>query len=177
MKNKTVYIVYTAMLTALLVAVQWATSGMGQLVTGSCVNTVLGVSALVFGFWSALVVALVSPFCAFLLGIGPQLLPIVPAIAVGNLVFTAILCSFGKESNRKWLRPAAGIAASAAKFLVLHLLVVRLLCQILPLQEAQAAKFSAMFSWPQLVTALIGSAAAILIAPILRRSVPKNAGK
>ena len=71
MKNKTVYIVYTAMLTALLVAVQWATSGMGQLVTGSCVNTVLGVSALVFGFWSALVVALVSPFCAFLLGIGP----------------------------------------------------------------------------------------------------------
>ena len=34
---------------------------------------------------------MLSPFFAFLLGIGPQLLPIVPAIAVGNAVFAVLL--------------------------------------------------------------------------------------
>ena len=49
MNKKTLWITETAVMIALLVALQWATKPLGQFVTGSCVNLVLGVSVLVGG--------------------------------------------------------------------------------------------------------------------------------
>ena len=46
MNKKTLWITETAVMIALLVALQWATKPLGQFVTGSCVNLVLGVSVL-----------------------------------------------------------------------------------------------------------------------------------
>ena len=46
MKNKVLWITRTAVMMALLVTLQWATSGLGQFVTGSCVNAVLVVATL-----------------------------------------------------------------------------------------------------------------------------------
>ena len=91
MKNKTFWIAETAVMIALLVALQWVTKPLGQFVTGSCVNLVLGVSTLVGGVWCGAVVALASPFCAFLVGVGPAKLLIVPFIAVGNVVLVLLL--------------------------------------------------------------------------------------
>ena len=85
--RQALWITETAAMTALLIVLQIATKAAGQYVTGTCVNAVLAVSVLTVGLWSAVAVALLSPFFAFLLGIGPQLLPIVPSIALGNLVF------------------------------------------------------------------------------------------
>mgnify|MGYP007098824989 FL=1 len=51
MNKKTLWITETAVMIALLVALQWATKPLGQFVTGSCVNLVLGVSVLVGGLW------------------------------------------------------------------------------------------------------------------------------
>ena len=76
--KRILWITETAVMTALLIVLQTATKAGGQYVTGSCVNAVLAVSVLAVGVWSGVVVALLSPFFAFLLGIGPQLLPIVP---------------------------------------------------------------------------------------------------
>lgn len=42
MNKKTLWITETAVMIALLVALQWATKPLGQFVTGSCVNLVLG---------------------------------------------------------------------------------------------------------------------------------------
>ena len=81
--KRVLWLTETAALTALLIILQTVTKPAGQYVTGSCVNAVLAVSALAVGVGSGLTVALLSPFFAFLLGIGPQLLPIVPSIAVG----------------------------------------------------------------------------------------------
>ena len=87
MNPKVRRITETAVMTALLVALQAATASLGnQFVTGSCVNAVLALTILLVGLWSGAAAAALSPFFAFLLGIGPQLLPIVPAIAAGNLV-------------------------------------------------------------------------------------------
>ena len=69
-----------------------------------------------------------------------------------------------------WKRAAAWLLAAAAKFGVLYLLVVKLLCVVLPLQEPQAAAFSTMFSYPQLITALAGGAAGLFLSPLLRRA-------
>ena len=157
----------TAVMTALLIVLQAVTKPAGQYITGTCVNAVLAVSVLAAGLWSGITVAMLSPLFAFLLGIGPQL----PPIAVGNLVFVLLLGLLaGGGEPPLWKRAAAWLLAAAAKFGVLYLLVVKLLCAVLPLQEPQAAAFSAMFSYPQLITALAGGAAGLFLSPLLRRA-------
>lgn len=171
MNQKTRWITETAIMLALLVILQAVTKSAGQLVTGSCVNAVLAVSVLVAGFSSGLTVALVSPFVAFLLGIGPQLLPIVPAIALGNAVYVLLLGRLFGKKPPVWQQVLAVAGSAGAKFLTLYLLVVKVLCSILPLKQPQIATFSTMFAWPQLITALIGGAAALLIVPVLRKAL------
>lgn len=168
MKNKNVrLIVRTAVMLALLVVLQAATKAAGQFVTGSCVNAVLAVSAWMCGVWGALAVAVLSPFAAFLLGVGPQLIAVVPVIAVGNAVYVLILSRVRAPKGRLIASPIAAVA----KFLTLYLLVVKLLCSVLPLSQKQIIMFSTMFSWPQLVTALIGAAVALLIVPVLKKAL------
>ena len=56
-----------------------------------------------------------------------------------------------------WLRDVlAVVLAAAVKLAVLFLLIVKILIPLLALPDKQAAMMSAMLSWPQLVTALIG---------------------
>ncbi len=171
MKNKTFWLVQTALLVALLVILQAATKAGGQFITGSCVNAVLAVGVLTCGIASGLTVALVSPFMAFLLGIGPALIYIVPAIAVGNVVFVLLLGFLCKKAL--WQQVAGLVAAATAKFTSLYLLVSVLLCSILPLKPMQIKTFQAMFSWPQFVTALIGGAVALSIVPVIKKAIKR----
>ena len=120
MKNKTLWLVRTALLIALLIILQAVTKAGGQFVTGSCVNAVLAVAVLTCGLASGLTVALLSPFMAFLLGIGPALIYIVPAIAVGNSVFVLLLHLLCK--GKLWQRAAGLGIAATAKFGALYLL-------------------------------------------------------
>ena len=172
MKKKTLWIAETAVMIALLVALQGLTTPAGQFVTGSCVNRILGVSTLVGGLWCGLTVALLSPFFAFALGIGPALIQIVPAIAVGNIVLVLVLFSLCRKAKKlSPLSYGGAVAASVCKFAALYALVVLLLLPLLGLPEKQVAMMSAMFSWPQLVTALIGSFLAVTVAPIIRKAL------
>ena len=174
MKKKTLWIAETAVMIALLVALQGLTKPAGQFVTGSCVNLILGVSTLVGGLWCGLTVALLSPFFAFALGIGPALIQIVPAIAVGNIVLVLVLVLWLICRKAKKLSPLSyggAVVASVCKFAVLYALVVLLLLPLLGLPEKQVAMMSAMFSWPQLVTALIGSFLAVTISPAIRKAL------
>ena len=172
--RRVLYITETAVMTALLIVLQAATKPAGQYVTGTCVNAVLAISGLAVGLWSGITVALLSPFFAFLLGIGPQLFPITPSIAVGNLVFVFLLWLLaGGKDLPLWRRGAAWITAALAKFAVLYLLVVKILCVVLSLKEAQIATFTVMFSYPQLITALAGGGIALLLTPLLRRALKR----
>lgn len=90
--KKTVWIARTAVCLALLIAIQFLTKSLGQLVTGSCVNLVLAIAALIGGVWSGVTVAVISPFCAYLLGIGPAFLPLVPCVSLGNAVYARPVC-------------------------------------------------------------------------------------
>ena len=86
---------------------------MGQLVTGSCVNAVLAISALVGGLGCGATVAAISPVLAYLLAAGTLKTPMLKALP-------------------------------------------------------------ATFSCPQLFTALIGGAAALLIVPVIRKALHKK---
>ena len=169
MNRKARTITRTAVLLALLIVLQAVTKPLGQFVTGSCVNLVLGVAALVCGPWCAVPVALLSPFFAFLLGIGPAFIQIVPMIAAGNLVFVLLLCLCrDREARLRWLSVPL---AAVGKFLALWLLIVKLVLPLLGLPEKQAGVLTASFSWPQLVTALIGGSLAFAIRPVLQKAV------
>jgi hypothetical protein len=181
MNKKVRWITETAVMLALLVALQALTKPMGQLVTGSCVNTVLAISALVGGLSCGLVVALCSPVLAFLLGIAPQILT-VPAIMVGNAIFVILLALLADKSGKNIAKQIiAWMTAAAAKFAALYAIVVWLICGLLSEQliangmmKAPMLKaLPATFSWPQLITALIGGAAALLITPVLRKALQK----
>ena len=94
--------------------------------TGSCVNAVLAVATLAGGLWSGVAVAVLSPFCAKLFGIGPQLIQIVPAIAVGNLAFVLVLHFVCRKQHIVGM-----ICGALAKFATLYLLVVQFIVPML----------------------------------------------
>ncbi len=181
MKKNIRWITETAAMLALLVALQYVTKPMGQLVTGSFVNAVLAVTALVAGLSSGITVAVISPVLAYLLGIAPQILT-VPAIMVGNTVFVVLLYYLAGKDSKKVLRQiSAWAAAAVAKFAALYAIVVWLICGVFAeglmasgvLKAPMLKALPATFSWPQLVTALIGGGVALLITPVLRKALHK----
>ena len=181
MNKKIRWITETAIMLALLVTLQALTKPMGQLVTGSCVNAVLAVSALVGGLSSGLTVAVISPVLAFLLGIAPQPLT-VPAIMAGNCVYVALLSLLADKTGKNAVKQiTAWLVAAVAKFATLYLIVVKIICGVLSesllaagtLKVPMLQALPATFSWPQLVTALIGGAVALLIVPVLRKALHK----
>ena len=181
MNKKIRWITETAVMLALLVSLQALTKPMGQIVTGSCVNAILAISALVGGLSCGLTVALISPVLAFLLGIAPQILT-VPAIMVGNSVYVVLLHYLADPSGKNLVRQAAawGIAA-VGKFATLYLLVAKLICGVLAdsliasgvMKPPMVQALPATFSFPQLFTALIGGAIALVIVPLLKKALKK----
>ena len=187
-RRKILWITETAVMLALLIALQAVTKPMGQLVTGSCVNAVLALTVLLLGMGSGIAVALLSPVFAFLLQIAPNLVT-VPAIMLGNLCYVVLLRLItGGRVTPLWKTGAAWLGASVAKFAVLYLTVVKLICGTLApsllgkkvgdtvlLAPPMLApdKLPEMFSWIQLGTALIGGALAIAIWPLLKKALKK----
>lgn len=182
MNKKIRWIVETAVMLALLVSLQALTKGFGQFVTGSCVNVVLAISALVGGLSCGITVAVISPVMAFLLGIAPQILT-VPAIMAGNTVYVVALYLLSDRSGKNVVRQiAAWLLAAVAKFVTLYAIVVGLICGVLSesllasgaLKAPMLQALPATFSWPQLVTALLGGALALVIAPLVRKALHRN---
>ena len=186
---------------------------MGQVVTGSCVNAVLAISVLLVGMSSGITIALISPVCAYLFGIAPNFVTVLP-IMIGNVCFVVLLRLIagktqkpiwrqpvalvaaagvkfgvlyllaGKGNRLTWRQPVALVTAAGVKFLVLYILVVKVICGIASgallgkklgdtviLAPPMLKMLPTMFAWPQLFTALIGGAVALLITPVLRKAL------
>lgn len=173
MKNKTLWITQTAVLVALIVVIQAFTASFGNtFITGSFVNLILILGVGLIGLWGGLSVALLSPIFAFFFKIGPTMWQLILCIAIGNavlvLVWWFVLGTHGYNQYPRLV--GATIAGAIAKALTLYLLIVKFMVPlILQLPEPQAAVVSATFSYPQLVTALLGGAMAVILMPQLRR--------
>ena len=186
MSKKIRWITETAIMLALLATLQAVTKPLGQLVTGSCVNGVLAITALLVGMGGGITVALVSPLCAFLLGIAPNIVTVLP-IMIGNVCYVVLLRLIAGNSHKPiWRQPVALITAAGVKFAALYLLVVKVICgvaadallgkklgDVVVLAPPMLKLLPTMFAWPQLFTALIGGTVALLIAPALRKALHK----
>ena len=177
MKKKTLWLAETAAMLATLIILQAVTKPAGQIVTGTAVNAVLGTTTLLVGFGGGATVALLSPVAAFLLGIAPQILT-VPAIMTGNLVFVWLL-RLGRRKTGLLATAARCGAAAVGKFAVLYLLVVQVICHLAAdgllesgmLKPPMLQALPATFTWPQLITALLGGGIALWLAPLLRKAL------
>ena len=188
MNQKVRRLTETAVMLALLICLQWAGSFVPnqltkQLLTGTCVNCVLAVTVLLVGMPSGVAVAVISPVCAFLLGIAPNFITVAP-IMLGNTCFVALLgLIYGKAL---WRQVGALAAGAAVKFGVLYVLVVKLICgaasgallgkklgDVVLLAPPMLKMLPTMFAWPQLVTALAGGCIAIVMMPVLRKALKR----
>lgn len=175
MNRKALWITQTAVLLALLVAVQAVTAGFGNtLITGSLVNMILIVAVMLAGFTSGLAVALFSPLFAYFFGIGPAFWQMILCIAIGNAILVTIWhFVLGTRTVKTMpLYLVATVSAAVVKFAFLYFAIVRFVVPVLlQLPEPQATAVSAAFSYPQLITALIGGGLATVIIPILANAL------
>ncbi|MBP2100063.1 ECF transporter S component [Enterococcus rivorum] len=178
MNRKALWITQTAILLTLLIAVQAVTAGFGNtFITGSLVNLILIVSVVIAGLSSGLAVALLSPLFAYFFGIGPIFWQIVVCIAIGNalLVFCWSFIVGKKRENSLSIYLVATIVAALFKFTFLYFAIVKFVVPVvLQMPEPQAKIVSAAFSYPQLITAVIGGILATMILPMLTKALKRN---
>lgn len=170
-----VWVAQTALMLALLVVIQLISIGtapfLGQIITGSLVNLVLIVGAGSVAS-AAAVAAILSPLLAFVMGKMP-FVQMVLVVAVGNLIIVVITWLFFRGRNRisyGILADISGIVLGAiAKWLFLWGAVEWVVVPMFFAGNKNVAdKLGLMFSWPQLVTALIGGVLSLFILPAVR---------
>ena len=189
MNNKNVlFITRTAVLLALTLVLQYLTrvwtggSGIGSiLIVGSVVNACIVLSAYAVGIWGGAIISVLTPITAFFQGhlANPLLIPIV---AIGNFVLVLGVClmiAVVNKSRFTALVPYASyigvVAGSIVKFIVMYLSAL-LIVPIMGFAPAMVKAVQLNFSWPQLVTALIGGVVGILLTyPLIRaRAIDKR---
>lgn len=127
-------------------------------IIGSLVNASLAVSSVVIGAWGGIIISIAASIIAFLQQ-HIKFVWMIPIIAGGNTVL--VLIYRWLYTKYKWV----GIILSAlAKFLVIFGLV-KMCIKVFIVVPPLADTLSLMFSWPQIVTALIGG---ILAVPVLK---------
>ena len=181
MNDKIKWITRSAVSIALIIVIQYVTVGLGQqLITGSLVNLVLALLALLFGCGVGATAAVISPFAAYFLGINAQIV-VVPAIAAGNLTYVLVIALLTKvlkgtqhseDAKRSgFFRKLFAVAVGAlCKFGIQYLLIVKWIAPAFLPPKAQPT-IAASFGIMQFFTACIGGVIASLIAPTIRKGL------
>lgn len=182
--NKTLQlIVRTALLLAIAVLFQnlrllIGTGLASTIIIGSLVNLTLFVAAGTVGWYGGTAVALLTPVVAFFQG--HLALPVlIPFVAAGNIVLVVVFALVERGANTRGRLWTGVVSASVVKTIVLYCLIVLLFVGVmlpgmgLPAEKTKAmtAALSLSFSWPQLVTALIGGAVSVPVLRALRRAL------
>ena len=179
-KSRTFWITKTAIFLAILIIAQVLTRPLGQFVTGSINNMLFVLSVMLIGLSAAIILCVASQLLVLVLGTVPlvQSFPqLIPVIIAGNIVLVVLWHFIAlRQKERNKAREVIALAVAAvAKFLVLYIGISLLLVPlVLGLPEPQASTVSALFSWPQLVTAAIGGAIAMVLYGPLSKALPKH---
>jgi len=178
MKNNVRILTRTAVLIALTLVFQnlrlipvIGSGPQSQYIVGSLVNATLIIAVGTVNIYAAMTVGIIAPVVAYMQGQLPAILPyMIPIVAIGNIVYVFMYYLLEKKSV------FAGIISGAVvKFAFLFFAVrimLNLVKNMLPenMFNKVAATLSAGFSWPQLVTALLGGIIAVIIIKALKRA-------
>jgi hypothetical protein len=174
------FITRTALMLAVTVVIQMATRGIpapaGSFVTGSLVNACLLIATALGGIWSGIVISILAPYTSLInnhAAVAPALVFFGPIVALGNAALVTAFYFFRKNAN-SIVRPAAGIIiGTAVKFLILYGGILAFFQVLASLGAESLLKFKVpmtlLFSYPQIVTALIGGALALTAIQLLHK--------
>lgn len=135
-----------------------------QFITGPIVNASLFLAAFMLGSGGAILIGLVPSVVALSSGLLPVVLaPVVPFIMIGNAILIVVF-----NNLRKFNTVFASIIAAIAKYLFLYLSVYWI-SNLITQKSAALKAASMMMQWPQLLTALMGAAIALILLKIFRK--------
>lgn len=177
LKRKTLFITRLALLIALTIIVQ--IGGFPQPITGPLVNALLFISTHLLGLVSGLALGTLTPAVAVIRGqLPPPLAPMIPFIVVGNSLLVTVyymisqkmkfIIQNNKPPSKRIEIYIAMICAATIKYMLLSLAIKAVLPIII--SKELPDKLVLAMTTPQLFTALIGGAIALVIFEILFRA-------
>ena len=167
--KKIQFMTRTALLLALVITLQMAGRFIpnNNFIVGPLVNACLLVSTALAGVWSGIIIAVASPFTSLINNHAPvaaALLPFAPFVAAGNAVYVLSYYLLRKKSA------IAGVGiGSVLKFGFLYA-AINIFLQVFNFPKF-AKVLTFLFSWPQLVTALLGGVVALAAIKALKNNI------
>lgn len=179
MKMKTRTITVTAIMVALCVVVQLFKNPGTIPITGGLINLILIIDTLYCGLVSGIILSAVAPITSFIITQSPIIAAvpmILPCIMIGNIVIVIFAWAVRCKKLELNLMPLSLVAGSFAKWGVMTLLIVKWVLPTFGANLAPKARAMAAttYSTTQLYAALVGTALACIIWPIVRLGVKRN---
>lgn len=162
----------TAVLLAVVVVVQMVGRSLpnSNFIVGPLVNMCLLIAAMTAGIGGGIAISVLTPFTSLIGNHAPiaaALLPFAPVIAVSNVIL--VLVFYFLYNKNKYI---GVVCAAVLKFIFLFL-TIRLFVNIFDFPKFAKALVT-LFSWPQLITALIGGFVAIPIIIGVKKATKRN---
>lgn len=172
MKSNTQKLVRASLLLAIAIAFQIIGRNIPQInqfLVGPIVNCILILSVLLCDKWHGVVVGILTPILAWFVGqLAAPLAPFIPFIIVGNFLFVYIFSFFEKGNLQK--RSAGIILGALVKFGFLAISATKLIDVFnLGLPDKVESALAVSMGIPQLITALVGGAFALILITILEK--------
>ncbi len=173
MKNKTQFLTRTALLLAIAIAFQIFGRYIpyNQFIVGPIVNAVLIIATYTAGFWSGTSVAILAPLVSAFTNkaaIAPLIIAFSPFIILGNFIIVLAFYLLHKKNR------IAGVAAGAVcKFAFLYASIT-VFTNLVEMKPQIAEKLNGMFSWLQLLTAVIGGILALIVIKLAGKQLEKQ---
>ncbi|NTV88852.1 MAG: ECF transporter S component [Clostridiales bacterium] len=161
--NKARFLTRTGLLLAVAIAFQLLGRFLGpynNFIVGPVINAVLIIATAAAGIWSGIAIAVIAPLISAFTNkaaIAPVILAFSPFIISGNIIL--VLSYFFLARKNKY----AAIATGAVLKFGFLFGAIMIFTSLMKLNPKITATLVALFSWPQLVTALIGGAIAIVV--------------
>lgn len=165
----------TAILLAIAIVFQMVGRYMGpnnNFIVGPAINAVLFTATAIIGLWGGAVISVLAPLISAITNkaaIAPIILAYSPFIAVGNFILVLIYYLLMKKNQ-----VAGVIIASILKAVFLFVTIkgfVRFMTPFLDISSKVATVLIGLFSWPQVLTAIVGGGIALFIIKILKKNL------
>jgi len=158
-------LVQTGLMLALALVFQIGFASFAQIVVGPLVNMVLFITVMMVSPVSAMLVGVLTPLIAFLLGI-MGMFPLVPVLAIGNMLLVIVFSLFYRQKNL-FLNEYIGLFVSALVKFVFLALAVRIIVPLF-VPKVPPVLVTAL-SFNQFLTAMVGGVFALIIVKTLNQ--------
>ncbi|MEN6313017.1 MAG: ECF transporter S component [Clostridiaceae bacterium] len=170
MDKKILFLTRTALLLAVAITFQFVGKLIpyNNFIVGPVVNAVLIIATAVEGLWSGIAIAVIAPLVSAFTNkapIAPLVLGFSPFIIIGNFIYVLIYYLLRKKSR------ITGIAAGSVLKSGFLYASISVFTSIVKMQPKAAATLTNLFSWPQLLTALVGGAIAFAVLAVIGKSL------